>query len=221
MLRTCKSTLDIAIFAFTNDKLYYAVNEVFKRGVKVRIIADDVCCKYIGCDVIRLCAEGVPCKTDNSVKYHMHHKFAIIDNSVVITGSFNWTFQASKHNQENILFFENKEIAQQYTDEYNRLFESFTTVLDQDVCKKIIADEDTRIQIAKEKKEKEKAKKEAAKAKEKEKKENEKAKKEAAKAKEKEKKEKEKAKKEAAKAKEKEKKEKEKAKKEAAKEKAK
>ncbi len=66
---------------------------------------------------------------DNSVKYHMHNKFAVIDMSVIITGSFNWTTQAVQHNQENILFFENKDIAKLYAEEFEKLWNSFTNVV--------------------------------------------------------------------------------------------
>ncbi len=71
-------------------------------------------------------------KTDDAKQYHMHHKFAILDEAVVITGSFNWTTQAVKNNQENILFFENEKIAKSYTDEYNRLWKSFITIIKED-----------------------------------------------------------------------------------------
>jgi cardiolipin hydrolase len=57
----------------------------------------------------------------------MHHKFAVLDESVVITGSFNWTTQAVKNNQENIVFYENKDLAKKYTEEYNKLWTSFIT----------------------------------------------------------------------------------------------
>ena len=56
MLRTCKYSLDIAIFTLTNNSITCAVEEVYKRGVKVRIIADDECCKMLGSDVWRLAA---------------------------------------------------------------------------------------------------------------------------------------------------------------------
>lgn len=54
MLRTVRSTLDIAIFTLTNNKISAAIEEVFNRGVKVRLIADDECCKMLGADVYRL-----------------------------------------------------------------------------------------------------------------------------------------------------------------------
>ena len=57
----------------------------------------------------------------------MHHKFAVIDNSVVVTGSFNWTAQAVRYNQENLLFFENKNLAEKYTKAFEGLWKQFYT----------------------------------------------------------------------------------------------
>ena len=159
MLRTCKKTLDIAIFSLTLDSIAEAILEALQRGIKVRVIADDECAKNKGSNIKLLASVGVPCKTDNAV-YHMHHKFAVIDNSVVIMGSFNWTGQAVKYNQENIFFYEDKNIASQYAQEFERLWNSFTTVIDQKEAQKAVEEE------SKEKEEKEKAKAEKAKAKE-------------------------------------------------------
>lgn len=138
MLRTCSKSLDIAIFSLSNDVLYEAVMEVWNAGCKVRVIADDECCKNFGSDIYRLAAAGVPVKTDNSERFHMHHKFAIIDETVVVTGSFNWTSQAIKNNQENILFIQNKALAQQYLDEYNHLWKTFVVEIKPDQAKKLI-----------------------------------------------------------------------------------
>lgn len=56
MLRTVKSTLDIAIFTLTNDRIFAAVEEAWNEGVEVRIITDDECCKQIGSDIYKLAA---------------------------------------------------------------------------------------------------------------------------------------------------------------------
>ena len=130
MLRTCKKTLDIAIFSLTLDSIAEAILEAYQRGIKVRMIADDECAKNKGSNVKLIASVGVPCKTDNAI-YHMHHKFAVLDGSVVIMGSFNWTGQAVKYNQENIFFYEDKGIANQYAQEFERLWNSFNTVIDQ------------------------------------------------------------------------------------------
>jgi cardiolipin hydrolase len=62
----------------------------------------------------------------------MHNKYAIIDESVVITGSFNWTTQAINNNQENLLFYEDKELADKYLKEFNKLWNEFNTVIDKE-----------------------------------------------------------------------------------------
>ena len=83
----------------------------------------------------------MPIKTDDSQQYHMHHKFAVIDEAVVITGSFNWTTQAVKNNQENILFIENETLAKAYTEEYERLWKGFKTLIDEDTAKEKVQEE--------------------------------------------------------------------------------
>ncbi len=94
MFRTCKKSLDIAIFTFTRDSIAQAILDAHQRGLKIRLLGDDGNSKVKGSDVRVLASVGIPCKTDNNARFHMHNKMAIIDNSVVITGSFNWTNQA-------------------------------------------------------------------------------------------------------------------------------
>jgi cardiolipin hydrolase len=128
-LRTCRLSLDIAVFTITNDRIAAAIEEAHKRGVEVRLITDDECCKHNGSDVLKLAMLGIPVKTDNSKEYHMHHKFAIIDKKIVITGSFNWTTQAVLNNQENVLFIEDPGLAKQYCDEFEKLWGLFNTTI--------------------------------------------------------------------------------------------
>jgi hypothetical protein len=141
MLRTVKKKMDIAIFSLSNDTLYEAIKEVWEAGCEVRVIADDECCKNFGSDIYKLAALGIPVKTDDSEKFHMHHKFAVIDESLVVTGSFNWTSQAVSSNQENILFLENKGLAKQYTDEYNHLWDTFQSKITKEDAIKLIAEQ--------------------------------------------------------------------------------
>ena len=171
MFRTCKKTLDLAIFTLTKDSISNAIEEAHKRGVKVRLIADDSCSLMLGSDVRKLAAMGVPTKTDKA-KYYMHNKVAIIDKSVLVTGSYNWSRQATNYNQENILFFENKELCEKYTEEYDKLWEQFEFVSQSD-AQKWVDESESKAKAEKEKREKEKAKKEKEKEKEKAKKEKE------------------------------------------------
>ena len=141
MLRTVKNSLDIAIFTLTNDKIFAAIEEVWNAGVDVRIITDDECCNHQGSDIFKLAAMGIPVKTDDNKVFHMHHKFALLDEAVIITGSFNWTTQAVKSNQENIMFLENTLMAKAYNDEFERLWKTFKTVIKEDDAKEKVEQE--------------------------------------------------------------------------------
>ena len=55
----------------------------------------------------------------------MHNKFVIVDEAFVMTGSFNWTYQAAKSNQENLLVVDNEYYIEKYTTEFERLWKSF------------------------------------------------------------------------------------------------
>ena len=51
----------------------------------------------------------------------MHHKFMIIDNRVLLTGSYNWTYNT---NAENLLLIQAQEVVEHFEGEYLRLLPS-------------------------------------------------------------------------------------------------
>ena len=129
LLSKTKVSLDIAMFTINNIRIAEEIKNIFNKGIKLRIITDGECIKMPSSNVYSLAAIGINIKIDDSVRYHMHHKFCIIDNSVVVTGSFNWTDQAVNHNQENLLFIENKNLAMKYSNEFQRLWDDFEIVV--------------------------------------------------------------------------------------------
>ncbi|MBI2176708.1 hypothetical protein HYU40_05200 [Candidatus Woesearchaeota archaeon] len=52
----------------------------------------------------------------------MHHKFFVVDNRTVITGSFNPTENADTRNDENIIIIENPAVAEEYIAEFHRIY---------------------------------------------------------------------------------------------------
>ena len=50
----------------------------------------------------------------------LHHKFFIIDEKIIITGSYNPSNNANKNNDENIIIIHNKDIASKYLYEFQR-----------------------------------------------------------------------------------------------------
>ena len=125
LISKTRSSIDIAMFTINNVRIAEEIKNLFNRKIKLRIITDSECIKMPSSNIYSLAAMGISIKTDDSIRYHMHHKFCVIDNSVLVTGSFNWTDQAVNHNQENLLFLENKDLARQYSDEFQRLWDDF------------------------------------------------------------------------------------------------
>jgi phosphatidylserine/phosphatidylglycerophosphate/cardiolipin synthase-like enzyme len=68
---------------------------------------------------------GIHCRTDDAPSYHMHDKFMIVDGKFVMTGSFNWTYQAGSHNQENLLVVDHPFYIERYTMEFEKLWKAF------------------------------------------------------------------------------------------------
>ncbi len=52
----------------------------------------------------------------------LHHKVFIIDDSVVITGSYNPTSSVDRSNDENILIIYDKEVASKFSEEFDYLW---------------------------------------------------------------------------------------------------
>jgi phosphatidylserine/phosphatidylglycerophosphate/cardiolipin synthase-like enzyme len=122
LLKNAKTSIHLCIFTITDVRLADELIRCHKKGVKVKIVTDDRKTHDQGSEIKTLVAAGIPVKTDHS-RYHMHNKFGIIDGRVAITGSFNWTYTATEHNQENLLATTNFTIVRQYQDEFNRLWD--------------------------------------------------------------------------------------------------
>jgi phosphatidylserine/phosphatidylglycerophosphate/cardiolipin synthase-like enzyme len=56
----------------------------------------------------------------------LHHKFAILDRNLVLTGSHNWTNAANHTNDEVLVAIQNETVAAHYQREYDRLYQDAT-----------------------------------------------------------------------------------------------
>jgi phosphatidylserine/phosphatidylglycerophosphate/cardiolipin synthase-like enzyme len=64
---------------------------------------------------------GLDVRLDGSDS-QMHHKVLIIDEQVVVTGSYNFTASAEERNDENLLVIYNDAIARQFLVEFQRMY---------------------------------------------------------------------------------------------------
>lgn len=120
-IQAAQASIKICVFTISDNEISDHVIAAHQQGVSVTIITDDDKIKDKGSDIEMLFRAGIEIRTDDS-RNHMHHKFAIIDNQVLITGSFNWTRSASERNQENVIVSDNEELVTKHVTYYHKLW---------------------------------------------------------------------------------------------------
>lgn len=117
-----KEFINIAMYAFTDREIAQAIIRAKDRGVDIKIYLDrsQVNAEYSKSRYfINNAIEGIRISSNN---YIMHNKFAVIDNKIVITGSYNWTASAGERNDENLLVIDDKNIIKEYQNQFNNLW---------------------------------------------------------------------------------------------------
>ena len=115
------SEIDVAIYIFTNPDIAEALVAAKVRGVKVRVLldGDNVDMNYSKAE--SLVDNGIPVRHETGTGL-MHNKFAVVDDSITLTGSFNWTRAAESANDENLLKITSPDLARQYAEEFSELW---------------------------------------------------------------------------------------------------
>lgn len=122
LLNRTQKSVDICVFTITDNRISDSIIETRERGVEVRIISDNDKAADFGSDIERFERAGVRVVIDRS-EHHMHHKFAIFDQRITLTGSYNWTRSAAEYNEENILVTHDPRTASRYQEEFDRLWQ--------------------------------------------------------------------------------------------------
>jgi phosphatidylserine/phosphatidylglycerophosphate/cardiolipin synthase-like enzyme len=111
------------VYLITLDEISDALVEAARRGVSVKLLVEAENVDIKGSDVVALARAGIDVRVDTN-KYLMHHKVAVVDERVVVTGSMNWSYSGSQRNNENILIIESRELARVYLEEFLLLWET-------------------------------------------------------------------------------------------------
>ncbi|MDO1447635.1 phospholipase D-like domain-containing protein [Rhodocytophaga aerolata] len=120
-LQQAIDTIDICVFTISDDRIASQILSCYHAGKRMRIITDNEKLHDMGSDIKQLAQAGIPIMVDRT-RDHMHHKFAILDSQIVLTGSYNWTRSAASHNHENILVTNHPGVVQQFEQEFNKLW---------------------------------------------------------------------------------------------------
>ncbi|WP_029571163.1 phospholipase D family protein [Pantoea ananatis] len=121
-IRSATGSADVAAYEFTSEPVAEALVQLSRRGVPVRLVADEKKSHDRWSLVNTLACSGIQVRTDAQYSI-MHNKFIVTGNNGVQTGSFNYTSSAEKRNAENALVVrESLPVSKQYQDEFNRLW---------------------------------------------------------------------------------------------------
>lgn len=120
-IKKATSSIHFMAFSFTSDAIGEMIIKRFKSGIAVHGIFERHGANSKYSEYIKMKVEGIPVKLDRN-RYTMHHKVIIIDKRLVITGSYNFSKNANKNNDENTLIIDNAEIAALYLKEFKRLY---------------------------------------------------------------------------------------------------
>ena len=119
-INAAEKSIHFMAFAFTHDMLGNAMRDRFKSGVDVRgVFEERQVDKYSEYETMK--KAGLPVVLDRN-RGDMHHKVIVIDAETVITGSYNFSKNAEKRNDENLLIIKgNREIAAAYLAEFEKI----------------------------------------------------------------------------------------------------
>jgi phosphatidylserine/phosphatidylglycerophosphate/cardiolipin synthase-like enzyme len=129
-----KKSVKAAVYCLMHHGIAKALIDAHKRGVRVEVIVDPYSIKARS-PVKKMAEANLPVyvwnpqmpveirkgRTIKKRKPLMHDKFCVLGDNRVWTGSFNFTFEAEKNNQENVIVLENTGIADKYLKEFDRL----------------------------------------------------------------------------------------------------
>jgi phosphatidylserine/phosphatidylglycerophosphate/cardiolipin synthase-like enzyme len=104
-INQAKSEILLQAYSFTSQPIAQALIRAHKRGVKISAVLDksNRGRKYSAATFLK--NMGIPVFIDDQHAI-AHNKIMIIDNRVVITGSFNFTAAAENKNAENLLILD-------------------------------------------------------------------------------------------------------------------
>ncbi|MBD2691629.1 DUF655 domain-containing protein [Anabaena catenula] len=140
-LDTATKSVDMALFVFSDQLLANILEKRHDQNVQIRALIEPQFAYRFYSEALDMMGIAVSdnCKyeIDNRLWKNpistvgvpilpkgdfLHHKFAIVDNQTVITGSHNWSEAANHGNDETLIVIENPTVAAHYEREFNRLY---------------------------------------------------------------------------------------------------
>ena len=122
LVNGAQSSIYFLAYSFTSDDIGQAMRDRATAGVTVTgVMESDQVASNQGTEFDPFRQAGLDVRLDGNSGL-MHHKVIIIDRSIVIAGSYNFTASAENQNDENVVIFFSPFIAEWYMAEFERVF---------------------------------------------------------------------------------------------------
>lgn len=121
-IQEAQRSIHFLAYSFTSDDIADAILQRAQAGVTVSgVFEGSQVDSNLGGEYSRLVDAGLDVRLDGNA-HNMHHKVMIIDEQVVVTGSYNFSANAEERNDENLLIINNLELARQFEAEFDKVF---------------------------------------------------------------------------------------------------
>ncbi len=114
-INQAKTSINLQAYSFTSRPIAAAIVDAQRRGIHVEVILDKSQSRHNKYSSAKFLAhQQIPLWIDYEPAI-AHNKVIIIDNNIVVTGSFNFTKAAQESNAENVLIIYDKTLATAYS----------------------------------------------------------------------------------------------------------
>jgi len=121
LVNDAKENIRFLAFSFTDYPLAQAMIDRSKSGVDVKGVYETFGSTSTGSELKTFWCAKIPVRQDGNPSF-LHDKVIIIDNSIVVTGSLNYSSNADESNEENVVIVDSPEIAALYLQEFDKLW---------------------------------------------------------------------------------------------------
>jgi phosphatidylserine/phosphatidylglycerophosphate/cardiolipin synthase-like enzyme len=124
-----KKSIKVMAYGFTATNLADALVRAKRRGLEVVLIQDEKTAQNNRETLPILLAAGIEVRSDGKHAIQ-HNKVMLIDDDIVITGSYNFTKSAESRNAENIMIVRSSYAAKRYADNWKSHWDHSEKVTD-------------------------------------------------------------------------------------------
>ncbi|MDF1662209.1 MAG: phospholipase D-like domain-containing protein [Planctomycetota bacterium] len=127
LINNAKSSIHVAMFTFKDSRLSRALVRASNRGVKVELLTEAKQASRTNEDerVANAGGKVVVGANTSSPNSAMHHKYAVIDEAIVLTGACNWTYTAFHYSEEDVLVVRDAALAKSYLNDFADLMKRY------------------------------------------------------------------------------------------------